>query len=69
MQIQDKNGIEFLDLKLKFESTIAADFFVSPSTVSMFCTGYYPRKSLSNAPHRITLSLRRIRDTVEKINS
>ena len=32
MQTQDKNEIEFLDLKLKFENrTIAADFFVIPS--------------------------------------
>ena len=72
MQVQDEDRIEFLDLKLKCEnSTIAADVFAKPSNSFTYVlpTSCYPRKSVNNVPHGITLRLRRICDADEKFNS
>ena len=72
MQVQDKDGIEFLDLKLKFENgKIAVDDFAKPtnSWTYVLPTSCYFRKTLNNIPHGIALRLRRIFDTDEKINS
>ena len=72
MQVQDEDGIEILDLKLKFENNkIAVDVFAKPtnSFTYVLLTSCYPRKSLNNMPHGIALHLRRICDTDEKFNS
>ena len=72
MQVQDEDGIEFLELKLKLEnSKIAVDVFAKPinSFTYVLPTSCYPRKSINNIPHGITLRLRHICDTDEKFNS
>ena len=66
MQVQDEDGIEFLDLKLKLEnSKITVDVFAKPANSFRYVlpTSCYPRKSLNNIPRRIALRLRRICDT------
>ena len=71
MKVQDEDGIEFLDLKLKLEnSKIALDVFAKPrnSFTCVLRTSCYPRKSLNNIPCGIVLRLRRICDTDEKFN-
>ena len=72
MQVQDEDGIEFLDLKLKLEnSKIAVDVFAKPTNSFTYVlpTSCYPRKSINNIPRGIALRLRRICDTDEKFNS
>ena len=72
MQLQDEDGIEFLDLKLKFEnSAIAADVFakLANSFTYVLPTSCYSGKSFNNIPHGIALRLRRICDANEKFNS
>ena len=72
MQVQDKDGIEFLDLKLKYENgKIAVDVFAKPinSFTYVLPTSCCLRKTLNNIPHGIALRLRHICDTDEKINS
>ena len=71
MKVQDEDGIEFLDLKLKLEnSKIALDVFAKPknSFTCVLRTSCYPKKSLNNVPCGIVLRLRRICDTDEKFN-
>ena len=72
MQVQDEDGIEFLDLKFKLEnSKIAVDNFGKPTNSFTYVlpTSCCPRKSINNIPRGITLRLRRICDTDEKFNS
>ena len=72
MQVQDEDGIEFLDLKLKLRnSKIAVDGFAKPTNSFKYVlpTSCYPRKSINNIPRGIALRLRRICDTDEKFNS
>ena len=72
MQVQDEDGIEFLDLKLKLEnSKIAVDVFAKPTNSFTYVlpTSCYPRKSLNNIPRGIALRLRRICDTDERFHS
>ena len=72
MQVQDEDGIEFLDLKLKLEnSKIAVDVFAKPTNSFTYVlpSSWYPRKSINNIPCGIALRLRRICDTDEKFNS
>ena len=72
MQVQDEDGIEFLDFKLKFEnSKIAVNAFSTPTNSFTYVlpTSFYPRKSLNNIPHGIALRLRHICDTYGKFNS
>ena len=62
IQVQDEDGIEFLDLKLKFKnSKIEVDVFTKPSSSFTYVlpTSCYPRKSLNNISHGIALRLRR----------
>ena len=70
--MQDEDGLELLDLKLKYKNgKIAVDVFAKPinNFAYVLPTSCYPRKSLNNIPHGITLLLRRICDTDEKFNS
>ena len=56
MQVQDEYGIEFLDLKRKFENNkIAADVFAKStnSFTHVVPSSCYPRKTLSHIPHGI----------------
>ena len=72
MHVQDEDGIEFLDLKLKLEnSKIVVDVFSKPtnSFIYVLPTSCYHRKSINNIPRGIALRLRRICDTDEKFNS
>ena len=72
MQVQDEDGIEFLDVKLKLEnSKIAVDAFAKPNNSFTYVlpSSCYPRKSLNNIPRGIALRLRCICDTDEKLNS
>ena len=72
MQVQDEDGIEFLDLKLELEnSKIAVDVFAKPTNSFTYVlrTSCYPRKSINNIPRSIALRLRHICDTDEKFNS
>ena len=72
MQVQDEDGIEFLELKLKLEnSKTAADGFAKPTNSFTYVlpTICYLRKSLNNIPRGIALRLRRICDDGEKVNS
>ena len=72
MQVQDEDGIEFLDLKLKLRNNkIAVDGLAKPTNSFTYVlpTNCYPRKSISNLPRGIALRLRRICDTDEKFNS
>ena len=72
MQIQDEDGVEFLDVKVKFEnSKIEVEKFDKPTNSFTYVlpTSCYPRKSLNNISHGIALRLRRICDTDEKFNS
>ena len=72
MQVQDDDGIEFLDLKLKLEnSKIAVDVFAKPTNSFTYVlpTSCYPKKSINNIRGGIALRLRRIWDTDEKLNS
>ena len=72
MQVQDEDGIEFLDLKLKLEnSKIAVDVFAKPTNGFTYVlpTSSYSRKSINNIRRGIALRLRRICDTDEKFNS
>ena len=72
MHVQDEDGIEFLDLKLKLENgKIAVDLFAKPTNSFTYVlpTGCYPRKSISNIPRSMALCLRGICDTDEKFNS
>ena len=72
MQVQDEDGIEFLELKLKLEnSKTAADGSAKPtnSFTYVLLTICYLRKSLNNIPRSIALRLRRICDDGEKVNS
>ena len=72
MHVQDHDGIEFLDLKLKLKnSKIAVDVFPKPtnSFIYVLPTSCYPIKSLNNIPRGIAFHLRHICDTVEKSNS
>ena len=72
MQVQDEDGIEFLDLKLKLRnSKIAVDGFAKPTNSFTYVLpiSCYPRKSINNIPRGIALRLRRICDTDEKFNS
>ena len=71
-QVQDEDGIVFLDLKLKVEnSKITVDAFAksTSSFTYMLSTSCYPRKSINNIPRGVTLRLRRICHTDEKFNS
>ena len=72
LQVQDEDGIEFLDLKLKLEnSKIAVDAFAKPTNSFTYVlpTSRYTRRSLNNIPRGIALRLGRICDTDEKFNS
>ena len=72
VQVQNEDGIEFLELKLRLEnSKIAVDVFAKPtnSFTYVLLTSCYPRKSLNKMPRGIALRLRRICDTDEKFNS
>ena len=72
MQVQDEDGIEFLDVKLKLEnSKIAVDAFAKPNNSFTYVlpSSCYHRKSLNNIPRGIALRLRCICDTDEKLNS
>ena len=72
MQVQDEDGIEFLDLKLKLEnSKIGVDVFakLTNSFTYMLPTSCYPGKSFNNIPRGIALRLRHNCDTDEKFNS
>ena len=72
VQVQNEDGIEFSELKLKLEnSNIAVDVFAKPtnSFTYVLLTSCYPRKSLNKMPRGIALRLRRICDTDEKFNS
>ena len=63
MQVQDEDGIEFLDLKLKLEnSKVAVDIFAkhTKSFIYVLPTSCYPRKSVNNIPRGIALRLRGI---------
>ena len=63
MQVQDDDGIEFLDLKLKLEnSKIAVDVFAKPTNSFTYVlpTSCYPKKSINNIRGGIALRLRRI---------
>ena len=56
MQVQDEDGIEFLDLKPKLEnSKIAVDVFAKPTNIFTYVlpTSCYPRKSLNNVSRGI----------------
>ena len=72
MQVQDEDGIEFLDLKFKLKnSKIAVEVFAKPTNSFIFVlpTSCYPRKSINNIPRGIALRLRRICVTDEKFDS
>ena len=72
MQVQDEDGIEFLDLKLKLEnSKIAVDAFAKPTNSFTYVlpTSRYTRRSLNNIPRGIALRLGCICGTDEKFNS
>ena len=71
MQIQDKVGIEFLDIKLKLQNSKTAEDFAKPTNSFTYVspTSCYPRKNLNNEPRGKALRLRRICDTDEKFNS
>ena len=63
------NYLEFLDLKLKWESgKITVDVHSKPTNSFTYVlpTTCYPRKSINNIPHGIALRLRRICDSDEK---
>ena len=67
MQVEDEDGIEFWDLKLKFENgEIAVHAFGKPTNSFTYVlpTSCYPRKSLNNIPYNIPHG-----DTDEKFNS
>ena len=71
-QVKDEDGIEFLELKLKFEnSKIAVDVFDKGTNRFTYVlpTSFFNRKNLNNIPHDIALHLRRICDTDENIDS
>ena len=65
MQIQDEEGIEFLDIKLKLEnSKIVVDVFSKPTnSFTYVLPSCHPRKSINNIPRGIALRLRHICDT------
>ena len=72
MQVQDEDGMGFLDLKLKLEnSKITVDVFAKPtkSFTYVLPTSCYHRKSISNIPRGIAIRLTRICDTDEKFHS
>ena len=72
LQVQDEDGIECLDLKLKLEnSKIAVDAFAKPTNSFTYVlpSSCYTRRSLNNIPRGIALRLGRICDTDEKFNS
>ena len=72
MQVQDEDGMGFLDLKLKLEnSKITVDIFAKPtkSFTYVLPTSCYHRKSISNIPRGIAIRLTRICDTDEKFHS
>ena len=63
IQVQDEDGIEFLDLKLKLEnSKVAVEVFAkhTKSFIYVLPTSCYPRKSVNNIPRGIALRLRGI---------
>ena len=72
MHVQDKDGIQFLDLQHKLEnSKIDVDFFTNPtnSFTYVLSASCYPTKSLNDIPRGIPLRLIHICDTDEKFNS
>ena len=72
MHVQDKDGIQFLDLQHKLEnSKIDVDFFTNPinSFTYVLSASCYPTKSLNDIPRGIALRLIHICDTDEKFNS
>ena len=71
MQVADKNGLEFLGLKLKIvEGKINVDVYSKPTSSFTYVlpSTCYPYKNIRNVPKGIALRLRRICDTDEKYN-
>ena len=73
MQIEDeKNGLEFLDLKIKFLNAKLPVNVYSKATNSFICvipSTCYPLKNIKKVPEGITVRLRRICNTAEKYES
>ena len=71
MSIGDKEGLEFLDLKLSLDhltKKIIVDVYSKPTNSFTYVTPStcYPRKNIENVPVGVALRLRRICDSNEK---